>query len=243
MNSIKSIEYVLRQHAVKPMCEVLNFDPSQPRDAHGRWGSGFAGSGTSRETWDALPSHTKEELEAHQFNLDRNEKKVVEEYQQENLYQPMNDYLRKGDLGSTEEYVDDFVDLGSLGLDTPEDWVNQKVAVLDSALNKNTLESDVIVFRGVSSKTFNKMEEGQIFLDRGFPSTSLDRGRAEWFQPDEGGLMRINVKRGSPALYADSVTDLGEKELILPRNSKFKIVAVRDDATSGRRIVDAELQQ
>ena len=94
------------------------------------------------------------------------------------------------------------------------------VRVLDSALTKLPLVSNIQVYRGTTTK-YVPLRVGQPPVAfREFLSTSLEREIAQSRFVDDR-LMIINVKRG---YEITSFSNAGqEKEVLLPRDSKFEV--------------------
>lgn len=70
------------------------------------------------------------------------------------------------------------------------------------------------------------------FTDKGYSSTSGDRTKAENFNRGEGSRMfQINLPKGSKALEVGDLAGglKGEQEVLLPRNSQFKVKGVRKE--------------
>ena len=83
---------------------------------------------------------------------------------------------------------------------------------------------------------------GTIFQDPVFTSTSLDPTHAAIFT--NSTLMRIVLPTGSRAISMDTIEDIGEKELLLARNGRFRILSTgelltkaQEHGTKSRQIV------
>lgn len=99
-----------------------------------------------------------------------------------------------------------------------------KAKKIDQAIAKSRTTQDIIVQRGAYLKgdVVSQLKVGDTFQDKGFLSTSTAHGF--------GGSvrMRILVPKGNPALSVSRISHhKGEKEVILPRNQKLKIVNMR----------------
>ncbi len=89
-----------------------------------------------------------------------------------------------------------------------------RIADMDSAFAKAApLDSDVVVYRGVSKKLPDD------FIDKGFTSTSWERGKADEFSGDKGEILAIRIPAGSKVIKMSD--DEGESEILLPRNGQF----------------------
>lgn len=117
---------------------------------------------------------------------------------------------------------------------------------LDSALEKSTIPEEMTLYRGTSEKMFGGRDPkdmiGETIVDNGYESTSMT-GKVGGIYSD-GVVCEINAPKGSKGAYVDEVgfgekSDFGEdanNEILLPRNSKFKITGVETDS-SGRTVV------
>jgi len=146
------------------------------------------------------------------------ERSALEEYKREG-FRDLNRGLRAHD--------------GDLSVLPPEDRL--RAEGLDAALEKvPTLERPVVAYRGrlpdAVLEAFEAGEEetliGQVFGDPAYTSTSLRSGIAREYGgssrfPDSVG--KITLPRGTKACYVDAVLDKGQSELLLPRESKFRI--------------------
>ncbi len=113
---------------------------------------------------------------------------------------------------------------------------------MDGAMNSAPGVPFNLVTHRAMLHTLN-LREGQIFEDRAFVSTTVSRrAMSDNFESAGGGtVFRINVPRGSRALYVDSISvGQGEKELLLPRGSKFKVDKVTK--VNGQTRVEVTLQ-
>lgn len=84
---------------------------------------------------------------------------------------------------------------------------------------------DMMVIRGIKSKElFDKLTPGVIFEDKAFVSTSADP-KAE-IATDTGMILEIKVPKGSKGIYVEKISDHAyERELLLHRGSKFKVIS------------------
>jgi hypothetical protein len=127
---------------------------------------------------------------------------------------------------------------------------------LDAALGKTPTDRDLITFRGssapdVAERVANNV--GGTFTDKAYQSTSLDKNIAREFQvPPEGVLpaghssllWEVHVPKGSRgAFLPGSAEGDEESEFLLPRDSKFRILEVKHDASANRYHVKARLEQ
>jgi hypothetical protein len=92
---------------------------------------------------------------------------------------------------------------------------------LDGAMQKETLPR-MTVWRGVDRSFFDTLKVGRTFLDKGFVSCETDRSYSA-----QGDSLQINIPGGHAGLHAGGA----EYEVILPRDSLFRVVDIRDEAS------------
>jgi hypothetical protein len=99
------------------------------------------------------------------------------------------------------------------------------------------LREELVTYRGVKGNGldfFTTKKVGDIYEDKGFTSTTIDSGVASQFGGD-GLVFRMKLPAGTkgifPAGYHEPMygwtPNMTEAEFLLPRGSKFKIVAQR----------------
>jgi len=137
-------------------------------------------------------------------------KEVVEKYSTEGT--EMNKYLRSG---------------------VPVESIKTNAEELDKLIYDTKRTGGFTVYRGVTlngnaQEVFGKIEEGDVFEDLGFASTSLDPMIALQMGGQAGIIFSIKVPPNSAGIFPNSW--LGEKnmyshevEFLLPRMSRFKV--------------------
>jgi len=166
----------------------------------------------------------KKEYKAWEKKLRANEKELVKEYTAN--AKPFNTYLRANE--------------GKLGF-KPE--IDKKILKLDEALKKSKLSETVQVYRGddtsifgkefqnsiyqgnkVNRELFRKLRDeyqGKIRTEYGYLSTSIVSNQQFAMRPI---LTTLKVPKGAHAGYVDKISQYkGQYELLLPRNTKYKI--------------------
>ena len=139
---------------------------------------------------------------AHAATLTGNEKKSVELYTGSG-YSNINSQLRSGNTyGAVAE---------------------KHVPRMDSAIAKNSLTEDTVLYRGMGgSEHYKDLDVGDTFEDKGYVSTSAIKGS------QFGGAvnLEIHASAGHPALAVRAISEHpSENEVILPRGSKFEIMS------------------
>jgi len=146
---------------------------------------------------------------------------------------PINNYLRVG-----ESKAKGFLDPTELA------EIKKTTKNIESALNKSIVPDDVIAYRGISSKEIvDELNDnmGKVFTEKGFASTSLDRSIAEQFtgwMTGEGALVRIRVPKGLKGMYIGD----REKELLLQKNKKYRIISKKTTEVKGTKISIFDLE-
>lgn len=117
--------------------------------------------------------------------------------------------------------------------------------LISGALAKSRIPQDCTVYRGVSREVLGKYKvltdsqlTGKMLLDKGFMSTSLNRGDA--FRDEI--LLVIDVPAGAPGAYIGYMSLFGhrESEVLFDRGQWLKITAVTRDG-DGRRVIHARM--
>lgn len=178
---------------------------------------------------DENPVNTMGDMRAE--NMSRTQTSVLAEPQKQaaktytgETYTAINGGLRKG------------------GLDPVHDAT---VRDLDSAISKSELPENTVLYRGMelNDNLRNNIKPGATFTDQAYTSTSLDQGNPSRFAGGENGaVMRIKAQKGQKGLAMQSISDYPEeKEVLLPRGTKYKITGVTRDPDTGRTFIDAEI--
>lgn len=133
-------------------------------------------------------------------------------------YEKINGYLRHGEESLPQNIPDAMLNS-----------IKQDVSNIDKVLKKTNLVEDIVVYKGGS---FLDVKKGNVIIDKGFTSTTLDRTQGKYYSDIRGGntLNRISIPKGSKALFLDSVHNTGEVEMLLPRNGRFLVRNVRTGA-------------
>lgn len=213
---------------------LLGYSEDEERDDHGRW----VGDGGTDD--DAGAASTDATLRADQAEWGRSltpdEHLALGTYQSDGAL--INGYLRTG----TER--------GDPITPDTKEWLDNKVALMDSAIGKATLTNDVETYRRYLGGSLGEGTAiGDVVEDKGYLSTTLNRDFAEsgmnqaaeeapsmFGSPVDSALVRISVPAGSPAAYlpaspkSDAAKDF-EQELLLPRSTSVEITGQDADGT------------
>lgn len=98
---------------------------------------------------------------------------------------------------------------------------------ITAALDRSSVPEPITVYRTMPASALVDVEEGTIVTDRGFISTTLYREET----PVRAGLVEaeILVPEGSRGAYIETVGNIGQRELLLQRNTQFRIVKRNND--------------
>ena len=169
----------------------------------------------------------KELFKFYQPNMfDEAELQAIENYTGDG-YAEINRYLYKGhDDGVSPEQ---------------DEIINRTIETLDSAFEETQTPFPYTVYSGLSSRyRADKFHLGGEYIFRGYVSTSLDfntaiGGFADVGDSDQPVVLQVELKKGQKAIYVDAVSaNAGERETLLPRGSKIKVI-------SGPHVLDSML--
>lgn len=106
-----------------------------------------------------------------------------------------------------------------------DDYTSEQSKHLDSAIAKHTTDHPITLWRGVHKNAIDnmKLEQGSYFEDKGYISTSTNPKIAKGFSGSGKHIFRITLPKGAKAVHLPNyMPGRSEKEVILPRNSKFR---------------------
>jgi len=111
------------------------------------------------------------------------------------------------------------------------------IPVMDNIMKQSVLNSDIVVYRGMDEKKLDslleKFEPGTEFTYPGFMSTSTSKKWSRNFFADEGGTFRIEVPKGTNAIYIHkhqvNSRVITERELILNRDLTFRVKSITEE--------------
>lgn len=111
----------------------------------------------------------------------------------------------------------------------------KSVANIDSALKKSRVPEHITAYRGFSAPAMIRNWDrvtGTIIQDKAYVSTSLSRfiasGYAKQGAPAGQVIAEIRISKGTNALWLEGAgTSYQDFELLLPRNTKFRVVETK----------------
>jgi preprotein translocase subunit YajC len=102
---------------------------------------------------------------------------------------------------------------------------------LDAALAMGTLDRPAVMWRSGSSKFDKSTPVGMEFTDAGFGSCSIDEGTAFGWGNSGKVLFEIRALPGTRGAYVETVSyHKHEKEFVLPRNTRYRVAAIRTES-------------
>lgn len=127
----------------------------------------------------------------------------------------LNQYKRKG--VTLNEHLHHGIEL--------DESQKEFVGKMDGLLGSHRLHDDAVVYTGTSKKHAELLRKHSEVNHPGYLSTSLSQNSARAFAQDKGGdILKIHLPKGHPGLYVSHLSNYeGEREFVLPRNTKIKI--------------------
>lgn len=139
-------------------------------------------------------------------------------------------------------WMNNYLRTGSIIEQTPEkkDFFDSEIKLIDDAFGKAIpVEQKIEVYRGIKEIHLDN-KEGSIFSDKAFVSTSLREYIAKRF--GQGVVVKIIIPKGSKVipldfaiersgrkLHAPAIEQRKEQEVLLPRDTKFKVIGKDDE--------------
>lgn len=176
---------------------------------------------------------TEEEFVAYSKQMNISKEEWEEIYDGEDVY-INSSWSRKINENLSKEKIGDKVPEDFMGSDS-----YRQITTLDSVINKNQLDEDLLLYRKVSKEWLTRegvsFNEGSIVHEYGFTSTSAVKGN-NVINKTRNVTLEIIAPKGSKAYITENIR---ESEIILPRNSEFKVISVNDN--NGNPIIRLQL--
>lgn len=116
--------------------------------------------------------------------------------------------------------------------------IQAKIAHMDAMMDASKLSAPITVYRGAKGGTIGEVQVGSTWTEKGFSSTSENKETAKTFL--DGGrdspkmprtLVTMKLAAGQKAIYPNHFCPnkygANEREIILPRDTKYEVTAVR----------------
>ena len=239
--SITSEVHQKTQSDYEAMAQALasdDFDESQhPRDDHGRFGEG-----TGEKSGEKIAVALAKIEKPHEEQM--REKFATANAERVNQGLPA---LTESEAQSTGLYTNgSYYDMNQptragTAFGMLDKRTVDKIHDLDRAIDKSPLKENMELYRGISAHSAREMfggdglKVGALIQDKGFVSTSKDLSVADkWADRTDNAGMRgvrviIEAKAGQRGLDATKFSvDSKEKEVILPRDSQFTVIGVKE---------------
>jgi len=140
------------------------------------------------------------------------------------------------------------------GTPAPKDILDA-IELLDQALQRARLPADMVLCRGVNPSLWEIMKSdqryqtpGKVFSSKGFTSTTYDRATAWKYASekakdgDEIAIIEVLAPKGTPALSLEAHSySPDDKEILINRDTKFKVIEARKDGNVMRLIWEVVL--
>lgn len=134
-------------------------------------------------------------------------------------YEYINKYLYKGHEPGTSQ--------------DEADQIDAYIDAIDSAFEETQAPFAYSVYSGLSSRySADKIKSGGEYIFRGYLSTSIDFNTAissfadADMRNDAAVVLQIEVSKGQKSIYVDPLsTNSGERETLLPRGSRIKVIS------------------
>jgi len=228
------------------------YDPDQPRDEDGKFGSGGGGGGGEDKKNTIGTNESKVEVDP-----DLEEMAGTVEYAavaEDVINEQQSDYVSALD-GDTHSALGSYTGNAHANINKqlrgapppppPADAIprlERQAQRIDGAIRgAPPLEQGIIVYRGIGSRAEDSFQDapvGATFTDKGIVSTSLNLGTAEAFTGTTSDtLLKVRVPAGSNALTVGAITsNPGEFEVLLPTQTTFTVVG-KERLGDGRIVV------
>ncbi len=209
--------------------EDLNLDTkSQGQIESGKWPDQF-GEAKSFDSPKAADKWADQQYGKYTSGLSDQAKKAIGDYTTVTAFR-INNSLREGKLPKESKLPGGLAD----------------VKELDSAIeNAPPLKEEVGTYRGVAFQ-YDGVKAGDVLIDEGFMSTSLNKDVAHSFGSTEdakeagtkgAARLYITVPEGGKAMYVGGIGNIkSEQELILPRQTTMRIRDIRYDSEGVQHI-------
>lgn len=217
---------------LKPIDSVKKHE-SHDQKTHGSWASG---------NYDNLADWFKDEIKVFESETDK------EVYFMEKLFsQRLKGFTEMahpefaGAISAYESNLSYEINEALRDPQISDDGYKSTIDLLDRAIDTAPpLRDELVAYRGVNgdgSKFFETLKVGDIWEDKGYTSTTIDAGVAQQFGMTsmQGLVFRMKLPAGTKGIFPSGYHEpmygwtpsMTEAEFLMPRGSKFKIVAKR----------------
>lgn len=144
-------------------------------------------------------------------------------------------------------YVNYYNRTGTLPPNHALDDMKAAVQNIDSAVSKVTLPKDTLLYRATNLQEYGihkkDLTEGLVLKDKSVSSTSLLRSVADTYKSRDGVILEIKNAKELPALpmLSSDLAAITESEVLLPRNTRLKILKVITGEGNPVRVVALRL--
>jgi len=164
-------------------------------------------------------------------------------------YAPKVGGLTSSDVAAITDYTAESyrkMNWEARGIKPPTPEIQAKIKTLDKVLEGKTLSENFTLYRGLGGAGTDAiiaqgLNKGNVIVEMGFLSASCELSVGKEFASVSNNnlLLKINAKRGSSGLDISQISDnKEEKEILLPRNARLKIVKLH----SKTRILEVDYE-
>jgi hypothetical protein len=240
---LRSVRYVRREHT-----HAKDYNPNQPRDEAGRFGSGGGGGGG--DLGDALGGGDSGSEGGGSGERDY-QKFTGRDYDkwESDLTRVESTPQGKREIDAAKAYTgDEYTDINNhlrgTGDSEPSEQVKQHTEDLSALCDRRMLDKDIVTYRrdkgqglpngGALSDDEFKSLAGSTMTDKGFTSTSVESENLLEYGAIE---YEIRVPAGSRGAYVEPISNYAEeREFIIGNGTQYKIVDAQADFM-GRKLV------
>lgn len=115
------------------------------------------------------------------------------------------------------------------------------IDLLDELFEDQKTNEQIVVYRKFRRTTYPKLEKGDVYIDKGFVSTSLNYLSLDNVRHSDvltyDTVSTIYVSPGTPCVYIGEEFGRNESELLLGRNLKFKVLSNKADQLELKTII------
>jgi SPP1 gp7 family putative phage head morphogenesis protein len=135
--------------------------------------------------------------------------------------------------GHFYEQINGLLRFGADEIDEDPEKMRAQIKLLDSALGRASVPETVLAYRGLDMD-IDGVVPGNIIIDGGYVSTTLDQGIAARFAFASGGRlpvwMEVEVPEGTRAAM---IGNQQERELLIARGSEYEVLSVKEGRVPG----------
>jgi len=144
-------------------------------------------------------------------------------------------YMRARYFGTSASFKTNGALRGTVKLTSAEmEFQKEIVKRMSTAIDKSFVKNNIVAYRGIAAN-FPEIKVGEVFIDKGFMSTSFHKKHSLVNFAKDGKLMEIHIPKGTRALYEyDVLKKHSELELVLQKETKLRKISEKVITESGK---------